>query len=355
MSELTQVLKQINESLANTSEALSKLKEFYHAEDSPSGVIETILNKNWSSTGLEKVSLLSLKNGSMLAYLDSLMGIVGEKLQKTDECTSERSRKRSLEHRVCLERGVKPLEKKLGYQLDKLTRAYIKMEKEYDNSKQRARERGESAVGAAEGAGSDVSDSSDDEEALMYKPNTNAMVSKNTGKNSRDKKAPQDVDGGEESNSGVYKPPKISAMLPPAQNHHFEDKFNAQEHKNRSSKSRMQAMEEFIKENTDQPELETSIGANIVKHGKGGIKSLRDADRESSIKQYEEDNFTRLNAVGNKAEKRKSKQKEIMARVNMIGGEDFSIFNSKRKLEDSTSRKGNKKPRTSWDRAKKRM
>lgn len=44
-----------------------------------------------------------------------------------------------------------------------------------------------------------------------------------------------------------------------------------------------------------------------------------------------------------------------MAKVNMIAGEDFSIFNSKRKLEDSTSRRGNKKSRNAWERAKKKL
>lgn len=54
-------------------------------------------------------------------------------------------------------------------------------------------------------------------------------------------------------------------------------------------------------------------------------------------------------------QRRGSRNKERNAKVNIIGGEDFSIFNSKRKLEDSTSRRGNKKSRNAWDRAKRRL
>ena len=49
------------------------------------------------------------------------------------------------------------------------------------------------------------------------------------------------------------------------------------------------------------------------------------------------------------------KQRERAARANIIGGEDFGIFNSKRKLEDSTARRGNKRSKTAWERAKKRL
>lgn len=41
--------------------------------------------------------------------------------------------------------------------------------------------------------------------------------------------------------------------------------------------------------------------------------------------------------------------------MNVIGGEDFGIFSSKRKLEDSTSRRGAKKTRSAWDRAQRRL
>lgn len=352
MSELEAALHSIHDSLQSTSEALVKAQEVYRSEDQEddrkSKLIKSqIMNGN---TGADRVSLLSLKNGSMLAYINSLLLVVGDKLDK--DCkhpTSMEGRQRSVQHRVVLERGVKPLEKKLSYQLDKLTRAYTRMEKEYMEAEKRAVEKSQDV---ANNEASDEDSSSDEE--LSYRPNVaGVLTSVKAQKSSAG--VEEEEDDKEEEKGGIYRPPKISATLPPQQLSQFEDKFNAREHKDRSSRSRMQAMEEYIRESSDQPNWESSIGANIVTHGKGGIKSLRDTEKERDIARYEEDNFTRLNHGTSKVDKRKQKQRERMNRVNLIGGEDFSIFNSKRKMEESTSRRGNKKSRNAWERAKKRL
>ncbi|AGO11213.1 AaceriACL051Cp [[Ashbya] aceris (nom. inval.)] len=337
MGELRQVLKQINESLLQTDAAIDRLQQTYEAGPAADEPVTALAAKSGTEAGSDKVSLLSLKNGSMLAYVSSLLLLVGEKLESREGSTGERGRAGAIEQRVCLERGIKPLEKKLGYQLDKLTRAYARFQKEHADAAERARARSEANEEA------DSSDESE-EEALNYRPNAGALAS-----------AGAPAGGRHDERSGAYKPPKIAAALPPQRGQHFEDRFNAQDHKDRSSRSRMQAMDEFIREQADRPEWEVSVGANIVDHGKGGIKSARDHDRDSEMTRFEEENFTRLNSVGNKAEKRKAKQRERFAKVSMIGGEDFSIFSSKRRLEDSTGRKAHKKPRSSWDRAKKKL
>ncbi|CCE64254.1 hypothetical protein TPHA_0H00440 [Tetrapisispora phaffii CBS 4417] len=365
MSELESILKQINESLDSTSESIDKLKAVYGDGTTGAGdEVRSKIERNiLNGAASENVSLLSLKNGSMLGYVSSLLMVIGNKLDvNTEDETCGAAREKAIESRVVLERGVKPLEKKLGYQLDKLTRAYTRIEKEYLDAEARTLEKSHSKKGS-DGSDKDAqseSDSSSDEE-LSYRPNA-AGLTKSTKTSSRGSKAPINEESlsaaeeseGEDKKGGVYKPPKITAMLPPQQRH-FEDKFNAQEHKDRSNRSRMQAMEEYVKESSEQPDWESSIGANIVNHGRGGIKSLRDTEKERKVTTYEEDNFTRLNTVGNKLERRKQKQRERMAKVNMIGGEDFSIFNSKRKFEDSTSRRGNKKSHTAWDRAKRKI
>ena len=363
MTELQGLLKQINDSLESTSESIEKLQDTYRnigASDGDSSNVKnrlqaTVLKSNAKD---ENVSLLSLKNGSMLAYISSLMMIVGDKLNPhTKDSTNLQAREKAIEHRVVLERGVNPLEKKLSYQLDKLTRAYTRMEKEYVDAEKRAIERSTvEGRGGDDDDGDENGDDSSDEE-LSYRPNTNGMVksTKSSSSNKDESTGEHEEDKeDEESRGGIYKPPKISAMLPP-QLTHFDDKFNAQEHKDRSNRSRMQAMEEYIKESSDQPDWESSIGANIVNHGRGGIKSLRDSEKERRATEYEEDNFTRLNYGTNKIEKKKQKLRERNAKVNMIGGEDFSIFNSKRKMEDSTSRRDTKKTRSAWERAKRRL
>lgn len=355
MSELDAALKTINESLKGTLESLEKLQSVYRSEDEDADSKTKAIKSQFMENSLEnhKVSLLSLKNGSMIAYINSLLLLIGEKLDRDcKDPTATESRKRSIQHRVVLERGIKPLEKKLSYQLDKLTRAYTRMEKEYVDAEKRALEKSQRGDQDEEG---DLDDDSSDEE-MSHRPNTAGIMAY--------KKSATEVDEREDANreedaerdeGGIYRPPKISATLPPQQLSQFEDKFNAQEHKDRSGKSRMQAMDEYIRETSEKPDWEVSVGTNIVNHGRGGVKSLRDTERENKVAQYEEENFTRLNVGTSKIDKRKQKARERMAQVNMIGGEDFSIFNSKRKLQESTSRKGSKKPRNAWDRAKTKL
>ncbi|CEP60522.1 small subunit rRNA maturation protein LCP5 LALA0_S01e12838g [Lachancea lanzarotensis] len=364
MSSLNSVLHQINESLVSTSESLESLKRQYERPVSENSGVKGRVIQDLLKVGddVDKVSLLSLKNESLMAYVNSLVQVVGEKLSRQD-MTSSRGRTSSVEHRVVLERGVRPLEKQLSYQLDKLTRAYTRMETEYATAEKRAIEKQERKLqnGGDDDQGDDISEEEDSEdEALSFRPNAGALVEKPTSASARSNRKPTEVkehneeQEDDEGSSATYKPPKISAMLPPRQRH-FEDKFDAQEHKDRSGKSRMQAMDEYVREMSEQPEWEASVGTNILNHGKGGIKSSRDAEKEQRVKTYEEENFTRLNNKGNKVERRKAKQRERAARVNMVGGEDFSIFNSKRKLEDSTSRQATKKPRGAWDRAKRKL
>lgn len=338
-AELSAVLNTIKESLKSCGESLDKLEEVYEDES----------GESWRG---DKVSLLSLKNGSMLSYLSSLMVVLGEKLGK--DGVASRGREEAIEQRVVLERGVKPLEKKLGYQLDKLTRAYMRMEADLQASQVSSTSGKEKEKEAA--AAEEEEDSSESEDETQFRPNGSAMVTgktsgKASGKASAEANAASSADA--EASGSIYRPPKISAALPPQ--HHFEDKFNAQEHKDKSSRSRMQAMEEYLKETSEQPEWEASIGANIVNHGRGGVKTSRDTERERDIQRFEEENFTRLNPNGSKVDKRLKKQREISAKVNMIAGEDFSIFNSKRKLEESTSRRGSKKSRNAWERAKRKL
>lgn len=316
MSELDQVLKSVCDSLKETSSSITKVKENYESSTVPDN---------------DKVSLLSLKSASMLAYVNALMMVIGEKL--SGQPSADSGREKSIEHRVVLERGIKPLEKKLTYQLDKLARAYTRMEKEYADAEKRAVEQGERRHMAG-GADDDDSDSSDDE--LAQRPRAFGT--------STTKNEDEEEDG---KGSAVYQPPKINSTLP------IDDRFSSKEHRDRSNRVRMQAMDEYLREESERPEWESSIGANILGHGRGGVKSSRDADRDRAVETYEEENFTRLRSTS-KTDKRKEKRRERMNQENLIGGEDFSIFGNKRKFEDSTSR-GPKKARNAWERAKRKL
>ena len=350
-------------SLNATSEAIDKLEStFQHSSKSNvdgSGDIASYLNVDENV----KVSLLSLKNGSMLSYLSALFSIIESKADpESKDPTGNKGRESSIENRIVLERGIKPLEKKLGYQLDKLVRSYTRAEKEYKDAEKRATAQNSNAnkVRSDEDEDDDAS-SSDDEDEMSYRPNMLSAKKSTAKKSSRPSELSEAEENDEEKeeeqeNDGIYRPPKINAMLPPQTSTHFEDKFSVKDHKDRSNLSKMQAMEEYIKDQSEQPDWGTSIGADILDHGRGGIKSSRDTEKERRVTTFEEENFTRVNHMGmNKTERKKQKQRQRMAKANIIGGEDFGIFNSKRKMEDSTSRRSSKKPRSAWDRAKRRM
>lgn len=344
-------------SLNATSEAIDKLESTFVHSSGSNEDIASYLNVDENV----KVSLLSLKNGSMLSYLSALFSIIGSKMDpESKDPTGNKGRESSIENRIVLERGVKPLEKKLGYQLDKLVRSYTRAEKEYKDAEKRATESTSNANRTGSDDENEDVSSSDEEDEMSYRPNMLSAKKSTAKKSSRssetiEEEAEQEKEEDQE-NDGIYRPPKINAMLPPQATTHFEDKFSVKDHKDRSNLSKMQAMEEYIKDQSEQPDWGTSIGADILDHGRGGIKSSRDTEKERRVTTFEEENFTRVNHMGmNKTERKKQKQRQRMAKANIIGGEDFGIFNSKRKMEDSTSRRSSKKPRSAWDRAKRRM
>ena len=123
MSSLQAILESINGSLKTTLESVSKLENLYEeGQEDKSNRFESFFDSKdkSSSSSKERVSLLSLKNGAILSYVQSLLMIAHDKMDP--DCrdpTGDKGRQLAIENRVVLERGVKPLEKKLSYQLDK--------------------------------------------------------------------------------------------------------------------------------------------------------------------------------------------------------------------------------------------
>lgn len=279
----------------------------------------------------EGVSLLSLKNHALLAYLNGVALVLLTRVQLLEDVDTDSQRQRAIEttivQRVCLEKGVKPLEKRLSYQLDKMMRSYKRMEAQHQSEVGKGKDSGSGSNSDSDSDSDSNSDSSDDN--LAYKPDVLALAKLT----SRDTRAAAAAGGDK------YKPPKISALEPPKP---------AAAASRRSDNRKLQSMEEYLRETSDQPSMEASIGATIINHGKGGVKTNREREKEREIQTYEENNFTRLpNAATKKTHRQK--QSEL---VNNFGGEDWSIFNNKRNVDDSTSRK--RKPTTAWDRVKKR-
>lgn len=289
---------------------------------------------------LEDVSLLDLKNHSMLAYIHNLVIIILSQIEriksKTDESVADirgSTIENAITHRVTLDKGIKPLEKKLTYQLDKMVRSYNKMLAEFNTRDQQ--EDGTTDENGKEESDDENSSDESSEDELSYRPDPSALIKKPMKTSSSSSTSNEAKD-----NDETYKPPKISAMAPPASS-------ASQQGDNKRPNQKLQSMEEYLRESSDLPMEDKSIGANIVNHGRS-VKTNQERQRELEVQRYEEENFTRLpNTMTkkNKTQKRKDLQ-------NTFGGEDWSMFNNTRDINEGTSRK--RKNTSAWDRAKRR-
>lgn len=262
----------------------------------------------------EGVSLLDLKTSLLVGYINNVAMVVLEHLQRLDGAElDDEAVKRSIVHRVTLEKGVKPLEKKLAYQLDKMVRTFTR-------EQQRIKDKEQASAEAA--ANSDSDDDSELEDELNYKPDT----------------ATTEKDAKPSLGDGKYRPPKLLAV---AMEPRTEDTLAEAKTK------KLQSMEEYLREQLDAPLVEALIGTEIVLHGRGGVKTAHDRRREQEIQTFEEENFTRLPDK----QLQKSKQMRRKDQMHTFGGEDFSIFNSgSGNMKELTLRK--RKATLAWDRAK---
>ncbi|KAG7661831.1 uncharacterized protein J8A68_004657 [[Candida] subhashii] len=338
---LNEIITSINATKTSVEELIQTTKSTTKTHPE---LIDTLLSKTGTKQ-IEGVSLLSLKNQALASYVTNLaLVVLGqiERISQDEEENGEKHRleaiKRTIVQRVCLEKGVKPLEKKINYQLDKMVRAYGRMEADEAKIEEKLHHKSGSEDDEDE---EEEGDNSEDEESeddnLAYRPDA-AALAKLAPKSTKTKSTSALTT---ESNE-KYKPPKISAMAPPSAIRDIDAK-------DKSNKNRkLQSMEEYLNEQSDMPSLEASIGSTIVDHGRGGVKTQHDRNKEREIQTYEESNFIRL--PQNQTKKSfKQKQRDM---ANQFAGEDWSIFNNDRSISSTTSRK--RKPGSVWDRVKKK-
>lgn len=338
-----ELLSGIVQSLRQTAESVQSTEQKFISESEL--LLPTMVKDLLAKTDdkLEGMSLLALKENSLLSYVNNLTLVLLSHLERLQsnadleklEQLKLKAVQGTVEQRACLEKGVKPLEKKLNYQLEKMVRAFHRMEE--DNAKLEAKVNEQVENGDAESSDSssesESESDSEDEDELSYKPDS-AALAKMTKKPFRGKES-------ERSENEKYRPPKISAAAPPKS---FDDRAAPKPHNRK-----LQSMEEYLAESSDLPQAESSIGATIVDHGRGGVKTSKDKKREQEIQKYEENNFTRLPSTATK----KTFKQKMAERANNFAGEDWSMFNNKRTLKEGVSRK--RKAGTAWDRVKRRQ
>lgn len=250
------------------------------------------------------ISLFALKNDALLSYINNIALIIAGQIKRSlgEETQSEleNSVKRTIEQRVTLEKGIKGLEAKISYQVDKALRAYRK------------------SLETAEVEAEQNSDSEDD--LTSFRPNVSQLQSKS------------DDESDDEETTKKYRVPKIAATT--------------QFSKDRKSRRRDFTMEEYIQDTQDAPIAEPSIGTTIKDHGRGGMSTDKDRRKAREVQTYEEDNFTRIQNVSSKQARRDARQRQRDAMSKSFFGEDWGF------LQDGSGNK--RRPKGSGQKSKRR-
>jgi U3 small nucleolar ribonucleoprotein protein LCP5 len=261
------------------------------------------------------ISLLDVKNELLLSYLQNLVFLIILKLRNDPENArlGTEATKKLNEQRVYLEKGVRPLEGKLKYQIDKVLRAADEAERSQVTKK--ALPKKSNAAEAMNGdADSDAFASSDSDTSapaaegqaipdISYQPNPANLLRK------ADQSTAKATQSGQ---SGAYRPPRITATSMPSE--------KRSEPKTRNRKSHL--IDEYIANDlSSAPLAQPSIGSNntILDRGRSGM-SARDRETEKERTRYEEANLTRLPTM-TKAERKKARGRD---QRDVFGGEDWT-------------------------------
>ncbi len=317
--------------------------------DSLTQSLSTTLDATPKLAGIEPpragLSLLDVKNELLLSYLQNLVFLILLKIRhaRTQQAEGEGESgpglddavvKKLVELRVYLEKGVRPLEDKLRYQIGKVLRAADDAEREEKasaalaaaNGTKSNRQAGSGSEAESGSGGGDESGDEDEDEGeapqisdLQYRPNLSAFV-----RPEADAGARKTTDA-----NGVYRPPKIAPTAMPTT-----------ERRDRAGRRSMKSatLDEFIAtEMSSAPTAEPSIGTTIAEGGRR-IKTTADRKVEDERREYEERNFVRLPKESKKDKAKKARQE---GRRMTFGGEDWrDLGEGVDRINHLTKRKG---------------
>ncbi|KAI1496949.1 hypothetical protein F5X99DRAFT_45673 [Biscogniauxia marginata] len=274
------------------------------------------------------VSLLDVKNELLLSYLQNLVFLILLKIRNAKasarsdsdsnagDDTSDLSGavvKKLVELRLYLDKGVRPLEEKLRFQLDKILRAA----EDADRSEQAATDAREAASDSESGS----DEESDDEEeergggngparnlsAKQYAPTFNTFTQPS---------APVGMAAAAQDKTGVYRPPKITPTAMPT----TERRGGPGGERRRPMKSA--TMDEFVShELSTAPLAQPSVGTTIVSGGRK-TKTATERAEEDRRREYEESNFLRLPKESKKDRAKRNRVEGRSGKMN-FGGEDW--------------------------------
>ena len=265
------------------------------------------------------ISLLDVKNELLLSYLQNLVFLIllklreaknGDSNDKTDgQSIGDLVVAKLVELRLYLEKGARPLEDKLRFQIDKVLRAADDAEHNAKAAEEAAKaERSDSESGSEEEGSEDEDDEGDAMDGrkiadLQHRPNLSGFQRPAAAVNAEKEK----------DTSGVYRPPRIAPVVMPTT-----------ERREKTDRRPMKSatLDEFIAdEMSTAPIAEPSIGTTIVNGGRK-IKTASERRKEDERREYEERNFVRLPKESKKDRAKRAKQEGRSGRMN-FGGEDW--------------------------------
>ncbi|KAJ5138233.1 uncharacterized protein N7515_003081 [Penicillium bovifimosum] len=247
------------------------------------------------------ISLLDTKSEILLSYLQNLVFLIifqlrnvsakqntKEKGQSPDNSLEDDIQKKLIELRVFLERGVRPLEGRLKYQVDKVIKAAADAERTEKTQPAKTKKIRKAATSDSEASSDEEEDASgseneEDIDEMAYRPNVSAF---NKAKAVAEQKKAKPSKGADEGpGDGIYRPPRIMpTSLPTTERRERQERRPI----------RSNVIDEFVSaEMSSAPMAEPSIGSTIIDGGRT-VKSKKDREREAERTTYEETNFVRL-------------------------------------------------------------
>ncbi|KAK2060381.1 Sas10/Utp3/C1D family protein [Colletotrichum caudatum] len=289
------------------------------------------------------ISLLDTKNELLLSYLQNLVFLILLKLRNakkqskhngnTDE-TTEAVVKKLVELRLYIEKGVRPLEDKLRYQIEKILRAADDAER-HAHAVKAAKGAGSGESGSDDNSGSDEDEDEDEElkaDRLQARPDAFVRPAAASAAVSTDHK------------DGVYRPPRIAPTVMPSERREKTER--------RPLKSA--TMDEFIEhEMSTAPIAEPSIGTTIVNGGRK-MKTAADRKTEEERREYEETNFVRLPTQSKKAKAQEAAKTGRSGRMQFGGEEWRDLGEGVDRINRLTARKSGGGTRDLLDKSRKR-
>ncbi|KAK1146179.1 hypothetical protein N8T08_003269 [Aspergillus melleus] len=267
------------------------------------------------------ISLLDTKSELLLSYIHNLVFLMIHELRglsanKSDGAEAgpslrEDIAKKLVELRVYLDRGARPLEGRLKYQVDKVVKAAEDAERADKASTKakaaKAAQGSDDDEGSSDSEGdSEESEGDEDIDEMAYRPNVSAFAKKFEPREKADRS-----DNRESTNDGIYRPPRIMPTALPT--------TESRERKERGPR-KSNVIDEFVTaEMSSAPMAEPSIGSTIT-HGGRHTKSKKERETEAERTAYEETNFTRL--MG-ESKKEKAKKRGRRGPEGTFGGEEW--------------------------------